>query len=28
LPRVLPCATADRDRERIGPFINEEPSCL
>jgi hypothetical protein len=28
LPLVLPHATADRDRESIGPFINEEPSCL
>jgi hypothetical protein len=26
LPLVLPALTADR--ERIGPFINEEPSCL
>ncbi len=26
LPPVLTALTADR--ERVGPFINEEPSCL
>ena len=28
LPLVFPCATAGRERERVGSIINEEPSCL